>query len=78
MYDPFRFEPDTPYEVYARVRVEKKGNEGQAFNAGIYDSDRGSWGSMEVHLTEINDNDWHVYRAARDRTVCLVGRDRKS
>jgi hypothetical protein len=57
-----RFEPDIAYDVYARVRVEPRGNEGYAFTAGIWDFEHGSRGAIAVKLADLPDSDWHLYK----------------
>jgi hypothetical protein len=63
--DPSRFEPETPYDVYAHIRVEKKGTHGEGFSAGIYDQERGALGGYTVKLQDIKDNGWHIYKLGR-------------
>jgi hypothetical protein len=62
-YSPAQFEPNTKYDVYARIRVDKKGDEGSAFWAGIYDSANATAiSSIQPGARDIPDKDWHVYK----------------
>lgn len=62
-YSPDQFEPDTRYEVFARIRVDRKGDSGPAFWAGIYDTVNGvDLGTIQPGVADIPDKDWHVYR----------------
>jgi hypothetical protein len=62
-YSPAQFEPNTKYDVYARIRVAKKGSAGDAFWAGIYDTVHAvGLGSIQPKMTEIKDSDWHLYK----------------
>lgn len=50
----------------ARVRVEKKGNEGFAFHVGAYDeANRQSLGEIHVRLAEIAEGDYHWYEIGK-------------
>jgi hypothetical protein len=54
---------DATYDVYAAIRVDKTGNEGPAFSAGIYDSkDRKGLGQVNPTCAEIADGQYHVYK----------------
>ncbi|MAE62677.1 MAG: hypothetical protein CMJ18_00270 [Phycisphaeraceae bacterium] len=64
-FDPSRFEPETRYDVYARIRVDKKSAQGQAFSSGVYDQERGGVAGLSVKLQDIEDNGWHLYRIGR-------------
>ena len=69
-------QPDATYSVYAAIRVEKTGNEGPAFTAGIYDTkNRMSLGQIEVSAASIADDQYHVYRlVSRSCTrMCISG-----
>jgi len=57
------WDPEATYSVYAAVRVDKTGNAGGAFTAGIYDSkNRRSLGDVAVACTEIADGQYHTYK----------------
>ncbi|MCX7597341.1 MAG: DUF4838 domain-containing protein [Armatimonadetes bacterium] len=65
MLSPAEFEPNTRYEVYARIKVEKTGDGGKAFWAGVYDTvNRADLGSIMPAMTEIPDSEWHLYKLA--------------
>ncbi len=54
---------DAIYDVYASIRVEKTGSEGQAFGAGIYDTKNpASLGQIESSCAAIADDQYHVYK----------------
>ncbi len=54
---------DATYDVYASIRVEKTGNEGLAFSAGIYDTkNRTDLGQVSPPCAEIEDDQYHVYK----------------
>jgi hypothetical protein len=54
---------DATYDVYAAIRVEKTGNVGQAFSAGIYDAkNRKGLGQVNSACAEIADGQYHVYK----------------
>ncbi len=54
---------DATYDVYASIRVEKTGNEGAAFSAGIYDAkNRAGLGHVGCTCAEIADDQYHVYK----------------
>jgi hypothetical protein len=58
-----RFEPQATYSVYVAVRVEKTGNEGQAFGAGIYDDRaRADLGAIAIPCAGVADAQYHVYK----------------
>jgi len=60
---PRDLEPDTRYEVWARIRVDKQGVAGPAFWAGIYDTVRATeLGHIEPAVRDIADSGWHRYR----------------
>jgi hypothetical protein len=60
---PAEFEADTKYDVYARIKVDKKGNEGRAFWAGVYDSvGRADLGTAMPNVADIPDSEWHLYK----------------
>lgn len=62
-YSPEQFEPNTRYDVYARIRFDKRGDAGQAFWAGIYDTvNARDLGSIGPSMADIKDSDWHVYK----------------
>jgi len=62
-YSPSQFEPNTTYDVFARIRVEKKGNTGSAFWAGIYDTVHAAGlGGVQPNVADIPDSDWHLYK----------------
>ncbi len=62
-YSPAQFEPDTQYDVYARVRVAKKGDGGHAFWAGIYDTNSGAGlGTVQPATAAIQDSEYHMYK----------------
>jgi hypothetical protein len=51
------------YAVYAAVRVEKSGDQGNAFSAGIYDTkNQVSLGQTYVACESIADDQYHVYK----------------
>jgi len=55
--------PDAVYDVYAAIRVEKTGDAGQAFSAGIYDTkNRVGLGQVGAACAEIPDSQYHVYK----------------
>lgn len=58
-YDPGQFEPDTKYDVFARVRIQKKGEAGQALWAGVYD-EPSRRGLAENHpaVADLPGNEW--------------------
>ncbi len=59
---------DATYEVYASIRVEKAGNEGQAFGAGIYDTkNRTDLGQIDRSCAAIADDQYHVYQLGRTK-----------
>jgi hypothetical protein len=54
---------EATYDVYASIRVEKTGNAGQAFSAGIYDAkNRASLGQLSLACAEIADGQYHAYK----------------
>ena len=54
---------DATYDVYASIRVEKTGDEGPAFTAGIYDmKNRVDLGQVGRTCAEIVDDQYHVYK----------------
>lgn len=54
---------DATYDVYASIRVEKSGQEGQAFSAGIYDTkNRVGLGQVSRTCAEIADEQYQVYK----------------
>ncbi|MHB0956992.1 MAG: DUF4838 domain-containing protein [Pirellulaceae bacterium] len=54
---------DAVYDVYASIRVEKAGEEGRAFSAGIYDAkNRVGLGQADRTCAEITDDQYHVYQ----------------
>ena len=54
---------DASYEVYASIRVEKTGNDGSAFSAGIYDTtNRASLGQVSGTSAEVVDDRYHTYK----------------
>jgi hypothetical protein len=62
-YSPAELEPNTEYDVFARIRIAKKGNGGSAFWAGIYDAANGvGLGSIQPPMTDIPDGEWHMYK----------------
>jgi hypothetical protein len=51
------------YDVYASIRVEKIGNAGPAFTAGIYDTkNRVGLGQTGCGCVDIADDQYHVYK----------------
>jgi len=51
------------YDAYVAIRIEKVGNDGQAFTAGIYDAkNRTSLGQLGCTAAEVQDDQYHVYR----------------
>ncbi len=64
-YSPSQFEPNTKYDVFARVRVAKKGEGGWAFWAGVYDTvNKRGLGQIKPNTKDIKDSDWHLYKLA--------------
>jgi len=62
-YSPADLEPNTDYDVFARIKIAKKGNGGSAFWAGIYDTINAvGLGSIQPPMTDIADSEWHVYK----------------
>ncbi len=62
-YVPAELEPNTKYDVFARIKIAKKGNGGSAFWAGIYDTvSRADLGTIQPAMTAIPDSEWHVYK----------------
>ena len=62
-YSPARFEPNTKYDVHARIRVQKKGENGPAFWAGVYDTVHAvGLGGIQPNVKDIPDSDWHLYK----------------
>lgn len=60
--------PDAMYDVFVAVRVEKTGNAGPAFSAGIYDAkNRVGLGHLGRTCAEIADNQYHVYKLGRTK-----------
>jgi hypothetical protein len=60
---PGQFEPDTKYDVFARIRVDRKGDQGSAFWAGVYDSVNSvGLGTVQPNVKDIPDNDWQLYK----------------
>lgn len=60
--------PDALYDVFVAVRVEKTGNAGQAFSAGIYDmKNRVGLGHLGRTCAEIADNQYHVYKLGQTK-----------
>jgi hypothetical protein len=54
---------EATYDVYASIRVQKTGGEGQAFSAGIYDAkNRAGLGQVSATCAEIADDQYHVYK----------------
>jgi len=61
-------DPDAVYEVYAAIRVEKSGEEGLAFSAGIYDTlNRKSLGQISRQCQEITSDKYEVYLLGRTK-----------
>jgi hypothetical protein len=59
---------DATYDVYVSIRVEKSGNAGAAFSAGIYDTkNRVGLGQASRTCAEIVDNQYHVYKLGRTK-----------
>jgi hypothetical protein len=59
---------DATYDVYVAIRVEKSGNAGAAFTAGIYDAkNRAGLGHLSRTCAEIVDNQYHVYQLGRTK-----------
>ncbi|NLF72686.1 MAG: DUF4838 domain-containing protein [Candidatus Anammoximicrobium sp.] len=59
---------DAIYDVYASIRVEKTGNDGPAFSAGIYDAkNRAGLGHAGCTCAEIADDQYHVYKLGSTR-----------
>jgi hypothetical protein len=57
------WDPDANYTIYVAVRVEKTGNEGGAFTAGIYDTkNRIFMPNISVTCADIADDQYHVYK----------------
>ncbi len=62
-YSPSQFEPGVKYDVFARIKVDKIGNTGSAFWAGVYDAEHGvGLGSIQPPMTQIADSEWHLYK----------------
>jgi len=62
-YSPAELEPNTKYDVFARIKIAKKGNGGSAFWAGIYDAANSvGLGSIQPPMTAIPDSEWHIYK----------------
>jgi hypothetical protein len=58
---PGQFEPDTKYDVFARIRVDRKGDQGAAFWAGTYDAVNSvALGTVQPNVKDIPDNDSHL------------------
>lgn len=54
---------DATYEVYASIRVEKTGNDGLAFSAGVYDTkNRVGLAHLSRSCNEIADDTYQVYK----------------
>lgn len=62
-------DPQATYSVYVSIRVEKAGNEGPAFTAGIYDAAAREYlGNIAVSAAEIpDDGQYHTYKLATTR-----------
>ena len=57
------WDADATYTVYIAVRVEKTGNEGGAFTAGIYDTkNRIFMDNINIPCADIADDQYHVYK----------------
>lgn len=55
--------PDAAYDVYASIRVETNGTQGQAFSAGIYDmTNRNGLGQLQRTCGEIANDQYYTYR----------------
>lgn len=62
-YNHQELEPGTKYDVFARIKVAKKGDGGSAFWAGIYDTLNGAHlGGIQPAMTDIPDSEWRVYK----------------
>lgn len=56
------FPEDTNYTIYASIRHEKKGDEGNSFSFGLYDvKNRLFMTSTHVKTADIPDNEYHTY-----------------
>lgn len=56
-------DPDATYTAYASIRVEKTGEEGGAFDAGIYDDkNRKSLGDLSKSVAEITEPGYVTYK----------------
>ena len=54
---------DATYDVFASIRVEKTGNAGGAFSAGIYDmKNRVGLGQVDRTCADVADDQYHVYQ----------------
>lgn len=61
-YSAQQFEPGRKYEVWARIRLDKRGDAGQAFWAGVYDTvGRVGLGSIAPAMRDIPDSEYHMY-----------------
>ncbi len=64
-YEPAQFETDTSYEVFARIKVDKKGEAGPAFWAGVYDElNRTGVGQVTPPVADVPDGEWKLYKLA--------------
>lgn len=55
--------PDATYDVFAAIRVEKSGDNGSAFSAGIYDmKNRIDLGQVSTACNAVVDDQYHVYK----------------
>lgn len=56
-------EPGAKYAVYVSLRVEKLGDNGLGFTAGIYDAEnRKSLGQVTLQAADIKDDKYHTYK----------------
>jgi hypothetical protein len=54
--------PGVPLRVFASIRVEKTGEEGAAFDAGVYDTEsKTGVGGVRVQANEVQDDQYHSY-----------------
>jgi hypothetical protein len=58
-------DPDAVYTVYASIRCEKIGDDGEAFSYGVWDmANRRDVGRGSVACKDVKDGDYHTFKAA--------------
>lgn len=61
-------DPQATYDVFVAVRVQKTGDGGRAFSAGIYDTKgRAGLGQIDRTCAQISDGQYHVYKVGSTR-----------